>query len=223
VLDGSNKRRAERLAGLLGHDDETFLKLAFATNSQPDAWQLLNKEWRHHLEEDWHNDLDVALAESEGQDLLNRLLYMELFGFLPDHNLNYGDKACMVAGVEGRVPLTDKRLMAYMADVPPTKKLTGGLLGMRPKAFFKDSLVNRLPEDVLDRSKSGFGAPVRSWLVGQGRGLVEDTLFHESVAREWFDKQRVHAFWKATQDGRVDGAYTMLALCMAVWWQKELG
>lgn len=221
-VEGSNKRRAQRLCGLLGASDDEFLHLAFSTNSQPDAWQLLNKDWRRELEQDWHNDLDLAASESAGQDPVNRLLYAELFGFLPDHNLNYGDKASMASGVEVRVPLTDRRLMDFMADVPPEKKLAG----TRLKAFFKDSLSTRLSADVLDRSKSGFGAPVRGWLTGTGRGLVEDTLFGQGrngIASEWFDEARVREFWKATQAGKVDGAYTMLALCMAVWWNDKLG
>ncbi|RYG61613.1 MAG: asparagine synthase (glutamine-hydrolyzing) [Alphaproteobacteria bacterium] len=219
LLDGPSKRRALRLCGLLDATDEEFLQLAFSTNSQPDAWQLLRKDWRMELEEDWTNDIDVAAMESEGQDLVNRVLYAELFGFLPDHNLNYGDKASMTAGVEMRVPLIDRRLMSFMADVPPGKKLEG----MRMKAFFKDSLASRLPSEVLDRSKSGFGAPVRGWLTGAGQELVEDTLFGGTVASDWFDTHRVRHMWKQTQQGKIDGAYTILAMCMAVWWQQKLG
>lgn len=218
LFDGPTKRRAERLCGLLDADDEQFLQLAFSTNSQPDAWHLLRHDWRTELERDWTNDLDVAALESAGQDPLNQLLYAELFGFLPDHNLNYSDKASMSAGVEVRVPLIDRRIMDFMADVPPEKKLHG----MRLKAFFKDSLSSRLSPEILDRSKSGFGAPVRGWLTGAGRDLVEDTLFSGGVAGDWFDIHRVRHFWKQTQSGRVDGAYTILALCMAVWWNELL-
>jgi len=217
-LDGARKRRAERLSGLLLADEHAFLRLAFSTNSQPDAWRLLKGEYRAQVEQDWFNDLDVAIAESEGQDLVNRVLYAELFGFLPDHNLNYSDKASMASGVEVRVPLIDRRLMAFMADVNPAVKLNG----TRLKAFFKDSLATRLSPDVLDRSKSGFGAPVRGWLTGEGRGLVEGALFDGGIAEEWFDIPAVQTFWAQTRAGRVDGAYTMLALCMAVWWYEGM-
>ena len=212
--EGATRRRAERLSGLLLADDDTFLRLAFSTNSQPDAWRLLKKDWRVQVDNDWFNDLDVAIAESEGQDLVNRLLYAELFGFLPDHNLNYSDKASMISGMEVRVPLIDRRLMQFMADVSPEVKLSG----LRLKSFFKDSLATRLSPDILDRSKSGFGAPVRHWLTGEGKALVEGALFDGGIADEWFDTKAVHHFWLRTCEGQVDGAYTILALCMAVWW-----
>lgn len=215
---GTVARRASRLSGLLAAGEDEFLKLAFTTNSTPDAWKLLRREWRDMLRKNWRTDLDMAIEESRGEDLVNRLLYAELFGFLPDHNLNYGDKASMVAGVEVRVPLTDRRLMQFMADVPPEVKLRG----TRAKAFFKDSQRERLPAEVLDRSKTGFGAPVRGWLTGNGKALVEETLFGGGIAAQWYDMKAVGTFWQRTLNGEIDGAYTILALCMAVWWSEGL-
>lgn len=217
VLRGANKRRAQRLAGLLACNDDDFLRLAFMTNSQPDAWKLLDKDLRAELAGGWRTDLDRSAEQSVGQDLVNRVLYGELHGFLPDHNLNYGDKAGMAAGVEIRVPFTDRRLLSYMADVPPELKLTG-VKGA--KAFFKESQKDRLPQSILTRSKTGFGAPVRGWLLGAGRGLVEETLFEKEAP--FFDVKAVGNLWEQVQRGDVDGAYTMLALCMVQWWKKAV-
>lgn len=217
-LSGAKKRRAQRLKGLLAGPDERFLKMAFMTNSQPDAYKLLRREWREHLAKGWQTDLDKAIEESAGQDLVNRTLYAELFGFLPDHNLNYTDKASMAAGVEVRVPLTDGRLMAWMADVDPRVKMRG----LDAKAMFKDSQKGRIPAEILTRSKTGFGAPVRGWLTGPGRELVEATLFDANgMAALWFDIPAVKSFWARTCKGQVDGAYTILALCMACWWAEQ--
>lgn len=214
------ERRSGRLAGLLKGNDEAFLKGAFMTNSQPDAWHLLRADWRESLKDGWRNALDEAREESAGHDLLNRVLYMELFGFLPDHNLNYGDKASMAEGVEVRVPLIDRRLLKLMANVDPRRKLRG-LTGA--KHMLKQAMRHELPHDVLYRSKAGFGAPIRSWLVGDGKALVEDTLFANPIAKDWFDPKALMAFWHATKHGKVDGAYTILAVCMAVWWRERVG
>jgi len=224
MVKGAAQRRARRMAELLRAGEEDFLRLAFCTNSQPGAYRLLRREWREQIEarereEAPRDDLDLAAAESRGQDVLNRLLYAELFGFLPDHNLNYTDKAAMAAGVEVRVPLTDRRLLDFMAKVPPSAKIQGTAL----KAFFKQSQQGRLPEAVLRRSKTGFGAPVRRWLAQDGRAQVEETLFgSDNLARQWFDPKATGMLWQRTLEGRVDGAYTVLALCMAVWWSEGM-
>jgi asparagine synthase (glutamine-hydrolysing) len=213
-------RRAEALAELLSLDDEKFLRAAFRTNSHAAAWQLLKPEWRQGLAKGWRNALDDAQAESAGQDILNRMLYMELAGFLPDHNLNYGDKAGMAHGVEIRVPLTDRRLMAFMADVPPSHKLHN----LSPKWLFKQALKPRLPTGVLWRKKAGFGAPVRAWLTSKGQGggrdLVESTL--NAREADWLDPDYTQRWWQATLSGEVDGTYTILACCFLVWWRQNL-
>ena len=38
--------------------------------------------------------------------------------YLPDHNLLYSDKAMMAAGVEGRPPLIDHRIVEFMFKLP---------------------------------------------------------------------------------------------------------
>ncbi|MCP5404693.1 MAG: asparagine synthase (glutamine-hydrolyzing) [Pseudomonadaceae bacterium] len=223
---GTVRRRFGRLEDLFGADDESFLLQAFTTNSQPDAANLLHDDMKPAGRGAWQNALTVARAESQGQELLNRLLYMEWFGFLPDHNLNYNDKAAMLAGVEGRVPFTDRRLLAYMADVAPSRKLTGGHFfwphQTAPKAFFKSAMGARLPQSVLGRSKAGFGAPLRTYLKsGPGRAMMEGALLDSPIAADLFDRARLENFWNRTLKGQVDGAYTMLGAAMIVWWFQQ--
>lgn len=218
-LNGRHKRRIQRLQNLLASDDNSFLLHAFTTNSQPDAWKLLKPDHRHHMHDGWSNALTAAREECTGQSLLNRLLYMELFGFLPDHNLNYTDKAAMRAGVETRVPLTDRRILSFMADVPPEKKLRRST----PKWFFKQAVSPRLPPQVIARSKTGFGAPIRAWLTtGVGRSMMEEALFDSPFSEEWYHRPAVEFFWKQTINGQLDGSYTALAIAMQVWWAKHM-
>ena len=221
LLGSAGGRRAGRLSALLEGSDDDFLLGAFMTNSQPDAWKLLKPAHRRGMAKGFVNALTEARAESRGEDLLNRLLYMELFGFLPDHNLNYTDKAAMKAGIEGRVPLTDRRLLAYMADVDPRLKMRG----TDAKWFFKKAVAPRLPRAVITRSKAGFGAPIRTWLRGgKGRAMMEAALFESRFVSEWYDRAALEALWRDTVAGEVDGTYTSLSVAMQGWWaQRMLG
>lgn len=226
LMRGNIGRRLTRLADLLHGNDDRFLLHAFMTNSQPDAWKLL-RDGERSVVISWDNALTSSMTETRGQSLLNRLLFMELFGFLPDHNLNYNDKAAMLAGVEGRVPLTDRRLLDFMADVPPERKLTGGgwmrLHQTTPKAFFKDAVSTRLPSEVLTRSKAGFGAPIRSWLThGKGKRMMEEALFESAFSREHLNQQVLQSFWQRTCNGQIDGTYTALAAANMAWWWQDM-
>jgi asparagine synthase (glutamine-hydrolysing) len=217
LLSPAQRRRAAQLAELLRGDDEAFLQRAFRANSDSDAWRLLRPDLRERLAEDANDALTRAMRESAGQDLVDRLLHMERAGFLPDHNLNYCDKASMSVGVEVRAPFTDRRVLDFMAGVSPGRKLRG----WRLKAFLKEAMASRLPRQVIHRGKTGFGAPIRGWLIGSGRELVEDALLGDR-ASDWFDRAAVEELWRRTSARDADGAYSILAACMCVWWRESV-
>ena len=165
-------------------------------------------------------DAAAPLLESlsripDEHDPLNRMLFLEGKHFLADHNLNYTDKMGMAAGVEVRVPLLDLDLVHLAARIPPGMKQKGA----EGKAIFKRAMEPLLPREVIYRPKSGFGAPLRQWLKNELRGQVEDTLSPAALrARGLFDPAAVRRLVDADRAGRVDGAYTILALmCVEIW------
>jgi asparagine synthase (glutamine-hydrolysing) len=149
------------------------------------------------------------------RDPLNRMLYLETRHFLADHNLNYTDKTGMASGVEVRVPLLDRELVRFAGRVPPAMKQKG----REGKAIFKRAMEPLLPREVIYRGKSGFGAPLRSWLRGELRGRVEETLSPAALReRGLFDPAAVRRLVEMDRQGRVDGAYTIFALmCVELW------
>ena len=87
---------------------------------------------------------------------LNKMLYWEMKYFLTDHNLNYTDKLSMATGVEVRVPFLDKELLEFSTTIPPHLKMKG----VTTKYLLKKMMERYLPNDIIYRSKAGFGAPV---------------------------------------------------------------
>ena len=148
-------------------------------------------------------------------DRLQRMLFLETTHFLADHNLNYTDKMGMAAGVEVRVPLLDLDLVRFAARIPPSLKQRG----RTGKAIFKQAMAGVLPNDVLHRPKSGFGAPLRRWLRVELRDRVDDTLSAHSLgARGLFEPRAVQRLIELDRSGHVDGAYTIFALmCIELW------
>ena len=69
------------------------------------------------------------------------------------------------------------------------------LLSLREtKRILRASQKNRLPSAILNRPKQGFGVPVRSWLRGPARDLMEDLVSPATVsARGLFDPDAVVA------------------------------
>jgi asparagine synthase (glutamine-hydrolysing) len=160
-----------------------------------------------------------SLDATRGRHPVERFIDLELNGFLPDHNLNYTDKMAMQVGVEVRVPLVDVRLVDYAMGLP-----VGDRIDLRrTKKILRRSQEGRVPPGVLTRSKQGFGVPVRAWLQGPARPLLEDlTAPAVLAARGLFDPSATAALKNAFLDGQVDAAFTLFPMMAIELWCSAL-
>jgi asparagine synthase (glutamine-hydrolysing) len=138
--------------------------------------------------------------------------------FLADHNLIYTDKMGMAAGVETRVPLLDIDIVKFAAEVPTHWKQ--GLFN--PKKILKQSQRGILPDHVIDRPKTGFGAPLRTWIKGQMQDLINDLLSRPTIEkRGLFNAGAAARLLDADRRGQIDASYTLFSLmCVELWCRR---
>lgn len=120
----------------------------------------------------------------------DRLQALDLELFLPAACLTKLDRASMAFGLEVRVPLLDLELARLSAHLPPDVRCPRG----EPKGLLRRIARERLPEELWDRPKRGFGARVERWFDGAAllgelhRGIEEETWW-----RPWFSPRLVRA------------------------------
>lgn len=149
---------------------------------------------------------------------LNQLLYVDLKTFLPCLNLITTDKTSMAANLEVRVPFLNRHMIELAARMPPDLKLRG----FKRKYILKRALEKLLPHDVVWRKKAGFGAPIRSWLRGALRPMVDDLLSEETIARRGlFRSAEVRRIIDANNSGREDYSLQVFQLLNLELWQRE--
>jgi len=149
---------------------------------------------------------------------LNRLLYVDLKTFLPCLNLDYTDKTSMATTLEVRVPLLNHEVVELAARMPPELKLKG----LKRKYILKRAAEALLPREVVWRRKAGFGAPVRAWLRGPLRPLVDELLSEETVRRRGlFRPAEVRRVVEANLSGREDYNLQVLQLLTLEMWHRE--
>ena len=92
-----------------------------------------------------------------------------------------------------------------------------GLLGT--KAVLREAVRPWLPPEVLRRPKAGFGVPLRGWLRGGMRPLLEDLLSKESLGRRGLlDAAEVARQKDAFLRGEADYAYALFGyLTLELW------
>ncbi len=122
--------------------------------------------------------LEETLGILTGEvDSLDKMLFLDNKHFLIDHNLNYTDKSSMQKSLEVRVPYIDEKVVEFSAKLPPHMKLRNG----ETKWILKKVAERYLPHEVIYRPKTGFGAPIRTWIKKDLRPLLEKYLSRQRL------------------------------------------
>jgi asparagine synthase (glutamine-hydrolysing) len=157
----------------------------------------------------------VGAAGAEPRNPLNRVLLMDMRGYLENDILVKLDRASMMASLEGRVPLLNNDFVEYATALPLDMKLRG----LRSKFLFKRALRGLLPEAILRRPKKGFGIPVAEWFRGPLREQMLSVLSPERMARKgFFEPAAVAALVREHLEGRRDNRKQLWTLFAFELW-----
>ncbi len=180
--------------------------------------QMYSDDWRFMTSElDPYVKHREYFKRFEKADPLNRLLYVDLKTFLPCLNLMTTDKMSMAANLEVRVPFLNREMIEMAARMPARLKLKG----LKRKYILKRAMETVLPADVVWRKKAGFGAPIRSWLRGPLKPLVNELLSEETIKRRGiFRPREVKAVIDANLSGREDNNLQVFQLLGLELWQR---
>jgi asparagine synthase (glutamine-hydrolysing) len=203
-----DKSQLERLVGYFSWINNDDLKNILSKNNQ-------NFNPRY----DPLNILKESLKNiPKEQDRLNQMLYLEMKYFLVDHNLNYTDKMSMVTGVEVRVPFLDKELVEFSLQIPTNLKLKG----VTTKYILKKVMEKYLPHEVIYRSKSGFGAPVRKWIIEDMDHMIQIYLSKRNIQkRNIFDFEKIQKLIDDNKEGTKDASYIIWSLLSIESWMQQ--
>lgn len=124
--------------------------------------------------------------EVEADDLLDKLLYVDINTYLPEDLLVKMDIATMANSLEARVPFLDHKFMELVAGIPSHLKLKGST----NKFILKKAFSDLLPEAILKRKKMGFGVPVSRWFRKELKGYVYEILLDRKALNRGYFRER---------------------------------
>ncbi|MFT5442777.1 MAG: asparagine synthase (glutamine-hydrolyzing) [Myxococcota bacterium] len=154
----------------------------------------------------------------KGTGELNLHSHLLVQTFLAAHNFLYTDKSSMAVGLEARVPFMDTELMELCARIPERYKLSGNVT----KSVLKNAMSRYLPHDLIHRKKTGFGAPLRTWIQDDLHEVIQFYLGPEQVARRGvFKPAQVQRILKENASGKKDHAYLIYALVNLELWMQS--
>ena len=103
--------------------------------------------------------LKEVYDRADSDNFINRMLHLDLKFTLADNDLRKVGAMTEAAGIEVRYPLLDDAMVDFSGEVPPDWKVKGQYL----RWFFKKALTGFLPDEIINKSKHGFGLPFGLW------------------------------------------------------------
>jgi asparagine synthase (glutamine-hydrolysing) len=182
----------EPLAGLpgvaaLGPGAKLQSYLRQANIPLPERMESYNFVYRQPLAEMFSSDflagidaqqpgawLKEVYDRADSGSYINRMLHLDIKFTLADNDLRKVGGMTEAAGIEVRYPLMDDAIVDFSGEIPPDWKIKGNYL----RWFFKTALKGFLPDEIIDKSKHGFGLPFGVWAREYAplRERVEDRL-----------------------------------------------
>jgi asparagine synthase (glutamine-hydrolysing) len=158
-------------------------------------------------------------AASTADNRVDRMLDTDVQTYLPGDLLVKMDIATMAHSVEARSPFLDHELMEFAASLPAEHKLAG----TSGKRLLKSALRGRLPDEILDRPKMGFGVPLAHWFRNDLRELPTDVLLDpRSLDRGYFRRSEIERLIKEHRERRADHASRLWVLLQLEFWHREV-
>lgn len=129
--------------------------------------------------------------ETEGLDLLTKMSDVDIQLWLEgDIYLNV-DKMSTAAGLEIRMPLTDRRIFDIASRMPSEYKVNEET----NKAAFRLAASKVLPEEIAFRKKLGFIVPIRIWLADERYNADVRARFAGETAKKFFNADEIQAIF----------------------------
>jgi asparagine synthase (glutamine-hydrolysing) len=186
-----------------------------------DLYRSLVSEWPGErmvigLSEVPETILDDPLPLTLDRDPAGRMMAQDIRTYLPDDILCKVDRAAMGVSLETRVPFLDPDVIALSTRLPANMKIRDG----QGKWALRQLLYRHVPQELIDRPKTGFGIPVGDWLRGPLRSWAEDLLSVEALRRDGLlDPEPIRKAWSEHISGQRDWTHRLWIILMFMAWR----
>jgi len=152
-----------------------------------------------------------------GRSYLAARQHADLFFHLPSI-LAKVDRMSMAHGLEVRVPLLSKEMVAFCINLDDSAKKT--LLS--GKRIMKAALTGQIPPAALKRRKAGFLPPVDRWFRTSPMDKVfGDYLLTARSCLPLLNWDEVELFWREHRQGKVEGGFVLLGILQYINWSLK--
>lgn len=161
--------------------------------------------------------VEEIYKEDEGLDPLTKMSDVDIRIWLEgDIYLNV-DKMSTAAGLEIRMPLTDRRVFDIASRMPSEYKVTEE----QNKVAFRTAAAKVLPEEIAFRKKLGFIVPIRLWLADVRWNGDVRRLLNSDICAKFFRPDEIAAIYAEYVGGNSDLWRKIWTIYTFLVWYEE--
>lgn len=150
-------------------------------------------------------------------EVVRRMQRLDFYTYLADDMLVKVDRASMFNSLEVRVPFLDNDIIDFAFSISNPH-----VDYFNTKKIFRKVLKGKLPEEIVNRKKKGFGIPVAKWLCGELRDFAYERLQNKKLY-DFFEKRKAFRLWEDHQARRQNNYKSLWMLVMFSGWLENWG
>lgn len=184
---------------------------------------IMKEDEKKRILKTYHEDvLPINLVkeiyeETEGLDPLTKMSDVDIQIWLEgDIYLNV-DKMSTAAGLEIRMPLTDRRIFDIASRMPSKYKVNEE----QNKVAFRTAAAKVLPDEIAFRKKLGFIVPIRIWMADERYNQDVREKFHSEMAGKFFKLDEIQAIFDDYIGGNSDNWRKVWTIYTFLVWYEE--
>lgn len=197
--------------------DEQAYRMSYSYYEKDELEKLLKHDSEEEIES-IYEDHRLLFNKNYNGDIVNKMCFTDINMFMTGLNLTYTDRSSMAASVEVRVPFIDKKFITFVMSIPGKLKYKN----KQSKYILKKTSESILPNDIIYRPKASFGAPIRSWISGDLRPMVDECLSKTQIEKRGvFKYDYIKKIIEDDRKGINDNAYRIYQLLTIELWFQE--
>lgn len=181
--------RVQRGVYMLSHDLAEQYRLHLSVGLKPqEKRQLYTSEFQQRLAEMQTENPIAAFADAQELNPIDFCMVHDQRFYLPDDLMVKSDIASMANSLELRSPMLDYNIVEFAATIPVKWKRHNNV----GKWIFKETFGKLLPNEIINKPKSGFSIPLAHWFQNELNEFLHDCLLgHRTRQRGIFQHKHV--------------------------------
>jgi asparagine synthase (glutamine-hydrolysing) len=210
-------RWAKRFLTFADLPEEAAFRRSYSLYDPLELTALISPELEPDVDDILGEHLEIY-SDNLLSDHVNRMCLADSRLFLPGLNLTYTDRASMAASTEVRVPFVDPVVFRAAFSLTGNHKVSG----RTGKVALKHAARAWLPDEIINRPKASFSAPLRAWVARDLRELVDDVLVRgELVSTGFIRADPLRDLVNEDRSGKQDRSKQIWQLLTLELWYRQ--